>query len=74
MKDVVQQVINDARSAPGEPARIDVVIATHRHRDHISGFADPAWADVEVGEVWMPWTEKPDQPEAATSERCKADC
>lgn len=64
IKDVIQQVINDSRSAPGEPARIDVVVATHRHRDHISGFADPAWAEVEVGEVWMPWTEKPDQPEA----------
>ncbi len=64
MKNVVQQVISDARPSPGEPARIDVVIATHRHRDHISGFADPAWAEVEVGEVWMPWIEKPDQSEA----------
>jgi beta-lactamase superfamily II metal-dependent hydrolase len=64
MKDVVQLVINDVRPAPDEPARIDVVVATHRHRDHISGFADSAWEEVEVGEVWMPWTEKPELPEA----------
>jgi len=59
IRDVVQQVIKDAREMPGDVAKIDIVVATHRHRDHISGFADPAWADVEVGEVWMPWTEEP---------------
>ncbi len=59
MKKVVQQVIDDARDAPGSQARIDVIVATHRHKDHISGFDDPAWNEVEVGEVWMPWTEKP---------------
>jgi hypothetical protein len=64
MKAVVQQVIEDARPAPGQKPRIDVVVATHRHRDHISGFADPAWAEVEVGEVWMPWTEKPNDGQA----------
>lgn len=64
LKDVVRQVIDDARDAPEGPAHIDVVVATHRHRDHISGFSDPAWAAVEVGEVWLPWTEKPDDPHA----------
>jgi beta-lactamase superfamily II metal-dependent hydrolase len=57
--EVVRQVIEDARDADGV-SRLDVVVATHRHRDHISGFADPAWADVRVQEVWMPWTEDPE--------------
>ncbi len=43
---------------------IDVVVATHRHQDHVSGFAEPAWSSVTVGEVWLPWTEDPDDPEA----------
>ena len=39
--------------------RIDVIVATHRHRDHVLGFGKPQWRDVEVGEVWLPWTENP---------------
>jgi beta-lactamase superfamily II metal-dependent hydrolase len=47
----------------GQP-RIDVVIATHRHRDHVSGFSNAMWRKVDVGEVWMPWTEHPSDPKA----------
>jgi hypothetical protein len=28
---------------------IDVVVGTHRHQDHVSGFAQKAWSTVEVG-------------------------
>src|SRR5689334_3541728 len=58
MKDIVEQIIADVTDAD-DVARIDVVVGTHRHKDHVSGFANPAWADVEVKEVWMPWTEDP---------------
>ena len=60
---IVESIIDAVRDEHGK-SRIDVVVATHRHRDHVSGFANPAWADVEVGEVWMPWTEDPSDPEA----------
>src|SRR5262249_45574919 len=62
--DVVDSIIEDVKDKDGKP-RIDVVVATHRHRDHVSGFASSAWGDVEVKEVWMPWTEDPTDPEAA---------
>ncbi|KQP62779.1 hypothetical protein ASF41_22495 [Methylobacterium sp. Leaf111] len=45
-------------------ARLELVVCTHRHKDHVSGFDDAAWSTVEVGEVWMPWTEDPDDPRA----------
>ncbi len=61
--DIVDSIIADVKEKDGTP-RIDVVVATHRHRDHVSGFASPAWGDVEVKEVWMPWTEDPADPEA----------
>jgi beta-lactamase superfamily II metal-dependent hydrolase len=61
--EIVEKVIEDATEEDGV-ARIDVVIATHRHRDHVSGFARAAWDNVEVKEVWMPWTENPDDPVA----------
>lgn len=63
MKEVVGRIIKDAKGS-GRKARIDVVIASHRHRDHVSGFADERWRDVEVGEVWLPWTEDREDPEA----------
>ncbi|HEY3052604.1 MAG TPA: hypothetical protein VGK04_04370 [Thermoanaerobaculia bacterium] len=62
MDEVVDQIIADV-TANGH-ARIDVVVASHRHRDHVLGFENEKWQDVEVGEVWMPWTEDPKDPKA----------
>jgi beta-lactamase superfamily II metal-dependent hydrolase len=63
IKEVVRQVIEDAKDDRDGVPRLDVIVATHRHRDHVSGFDDPAWAEVQVKEVWMPWTEDPTDPE-----------
>ncbi len=43
---------------------IDVVIATHEHWDHISGFnqARNLFDTLKFGEIWMAWTEEPDDP------------
>ena len=64
-EDAVDQIIADL-GAPDEEPRLDVVVATHRHADHVVGFRAPAWKDVRVGEVWMPWTEHPTDPEATS--------
>lgn len=62
--DVLQQVWADATDPGADHPRITVVIGTHRHRDHVSGFSNPGWRKVEVDEVWMPWTEHPTNAEA----------
>jgi beta-lactamase superfamily II metal-dependent hydrolase len=59
IEETVATIVADLAGSP-----IDVVVATHRHQDHVSGFEVPAWSDVTVGEVWLPWTEDPDDPEA----------
>jgi len=61
---VVQQVLLDI--AEGGAHRIDVLVVSHRHQDHVKGFSiqPEIWDKVEVGEVWMPWTESPDDPAA----------
>src|SRR6478672_6198852 len=56
---VAEHVIDSCRGADGR-SRIELLVCTHRHRDHVGGFSDPRWDKVEVGEVWMPWTEDPD--------------
>jgi beta-lactamase superfamily II metal-dependent hydrolase len=63
MPSIVDRIVHDVTDTDGI-ARIDVVVATHRHKDHVSGFGQGAWDKVEVKEVWMPWTEHPTDEEA----------
>ena len=57
----VKMIVDDltALALPGTPPHLDVVVATHHHIDHISGFADPAWTKVQVDDVWVPYVEDP---------------
>jgi len=45
--------------------KLAIVIATHAHQDHISGFDPQKFGKFEIGEVWMPWSEDPQDPKAA---------
>lgn len=57
--DAAEQILEDLTVDGAEP-RIDVVAATHRHRDHVSGFEKrEIWDQIDVGQVWLPWTEDP---------------
>jgi len=55
--DTMNDVIANLVETTG--GKIAVVVATHHHQDHISGFGLGAevFAGVTVNEVWMPWTE-----------------
>jgi beta-lactamase superfamily II metal-dependent hydrolase len=61
--EIADRIRSDVTEDNGVP-RVDVVIGTHRHQDHVSGFNNKVWQEVEVSEVWMPWTEHPTDPEA----------
>ncbi len=61
--DLAKQIAADAEAHSGEP-RIDVVIATHRHQDHVFAFNSAEWKKLDIGEVWMPWVEDRDNPDA----------
>lgn len=47
--------------------KIALIVMTHRHADHISGFASGAdtFKTFDVSKVWMPWFENPADPKAA---------
>lgn len=60
---VAQHVVSTCSGENGK-ARIELVVCTHRHKDHVSGFDNDLWGAVEVGEVWMPWTEDLKDPDA----------
>lgn len=44
--------------------RIDVLVVTHEHWDHVSGFLDAAeqFGRLKIDAVWMAWTEDPADP------------
>jgi hypothetical protein len=52
-------------------SRLEVLVATHAHRDHISGFGKFAarFAEFEIREVWLPWTDNPQDQDAASLQK-----
>jgi beta-lactamase superfamily II metal-dependent hydrolase len=64
IEEAVQAIVADlkADSVDGVP-HLDVVVATHHHADHISGFAFDLWEQVVVDEVWVPFVEDEDDPD-----------
>ena len=70
----IEKVIADLKATLTPPGgtkpKLDVLVATHEHWDHIAffhptRFAD-FFADFEIGQVWLAWTEDPDDKEAVT--------
>ena len=61
MEDVVQSIIADTNGF------VDILVVTHEHYDHVSGFAiahdlfaeKPTPGKLAAGQVWFAWTEDP---------------
>lgn len=59
--DHLKQVIENIKKDCG--GRLNLVVQTHEHKDHISGFnlrdkdKKLLWDDIEVDRVWLAWTE-----------------
>jgi hypothetical protein len=71
VNDRLSEVIADIAADTG--GRVDVLVITHEHYDHVAAFAglnslfcasDQQRKDgqLQVGEVWFAWTEDPDDP------------
>jgi hypothetical protein len=58
--DLMKAVVDDVvRTTEGH---VDLLIATHEHWDHVSGFvqAKDSFSGLHIGELWLAWTEDPD--------------
>ena len=66
-------IASDIGAATG--GRIDVLVGTHEHWDHLAGFqyAKPAFEDLEIEEVWVAWTEDPNDRLARRLRRGRSD-
>lgn len=67
--ELVDDIVADLKAETG--GRIDVLVVSHEHWDHVSGFvtAHDIFKDFSVGEVWMPWTENPADPDAVALDK-----
>jgi hypothetical protein len=61
MKEVVDSIVAET------DGKVDLLLATHEHWDHLSGFIQAAdsFDRLTVGEVWLAWTEDPQDALAA---------
>jgi beta-lactamase superfamily II metal-dependent hydrolase len=55
----MQTVVSDIIQTTGQ--RLDVLVVTHEHWDHVSGFlqAKEQFKELSIGQVWLAWTEDP---------------
>ncbi|CDM61818.1 MULTISPECIES: hypothetical protein [Rhizobium] len=64
----ISAVVDDLIETVG--SRIDLLILTHEHFDHLCGFAvkKDVFLDknLEIGELWLAWTEDPNDEQAKT--------
>jgi beta-lactamase superfamily II metal-dependent hydrolase len=61
-KERMQEVAEDIKQATN--GKLDVVVATHEHWDHLSGFqyAEDIFRTMAIGEIWVAWTEDRQNP------------
>ncbi len=55
----MKRVVADVAAATG--GRLDLLVISHEHWDHLSGFIQAAdeWQGIQVDALWLGWTEKP---------------
>jgi hypothetical protein len=49
--------------------RIDLLVVTHEHKDHMTGFGLKIWDDFSFGAIWMNAAMDPDHPEAEKAKK-----
>jgi beta-lactamase superfamily II metal-dependent hydrolase len=76
MTGIVEHIRDTIRNGETtDKARLDVVVATHEHKDHVSGFnqaRDVFNRDFDFGSVWLAWTENLTKPEIKKFKEAKS--
>src|SRR5688572_8025202 len=59
MKQVVRTIARLTEDPATQRGSIDLLIVTHEHRDHVSGFvqAEAEFGNIDFKNVWFAWTE-----------------
>lgn len=67
----IRAVVEDLAALTG--SKLDAIVGTHEHWDHISGFhqAEDLFREFDVGEIWFAWTENPADPQGRRLDKYK---
>ncbi|MBO3274766.1 MBL fold metallo-hydrolase [Pseudomonas schmalbachii] len=65
-RELMKRIVEDLHQTTG--GDLDLVVLTHEHHDHLSGFSYEKerffGTDFTIHELWMAWTENPNDPQA----------
>ena len=67
----MQDLEGELPNAPGGKKRLDLLIATHEHKDHILGFGLPVFKRLAIGQIWMNTAMDPSHPQASNTLRLR---
>ncbi len=70
MQQIADDIVKLTSAGPGWSGLIDLLVVTHEHWDHISGFSQAQQTllnptQMRIANLWMAWTEKDDDTQAA---------
>jgi hypothetical protein len=68
IEDVIEDIKTVLSTQAGGKPRLNVLVASHEHWDHIAFFHPTVklFSDFEIDQVWLAWTENPEDREAVT--------
>jgi len=67
---IIQDIREQTEGSNGNRGKLHIVVATHEHVDHISGFVmhnTRFQEEFDIEEVWLAWTENKQDPQVAES-------
>jgi hypothetical protein len=64
LENAMAHLIAELPEASAGKKRLDLLVATHEHKDHILGFGLPVFEQLEIGQIWMNAAMDPEHPQA----------